>query len=549
MPTCLNCQKQFAITEKDLNFYKKASPTINQKTYLIPPPTLCPSCRQQRRLSHRNEVNLYNAKCAKTGKQIISMYEPSTQFKIYEQDEWWKDDWDPIQYGQEFDFSRPFFDQFQELRLKVPRMSLNCIDNENSYYTNYALRNKNSYLITTADYNEDCYYGRFSQRNYRCLDFDFSYESRILYQAIDVHKSEHCIWCQKTENSSECYFCYDMKGCHNCIFCAGLRNQTYKIFNKKVTTEEFENFKKELKLNTKSGMKEALKKGREFWQTIPHKQLETIQCEDCIGDYLKNSKNAEFCFDSKDLHDVKFGSFLEKAKDSYDWDFFGHGEVCYEMANCAYRLFECRFCMNTWEGNSNCTYCDLCLGNTNLFGCVGLRKKKYCILNKQYTEEEYEKLVPKIIEHMTKTGEWGEFLPAKFSTFAYNDSVAFEYYPKAEGLRFREENKKEYLEQKINVADDINNIPEDITKEILACGTCKKNFKITDQELKFYKEFQLALPENCWLCRHHERMSMRNPRIIYERICDKCKASVKTTYSPNHPEKIYCEKCYLNEMA
>jgi len=31
---------------------------------------------------------------------------------------------------------------------------------------------------------------------------------------------------------------------------------------------------------------------------------------------------------------------------------------------------------------------------------------KYCILNKQYSKEEYEELVPKIIEHMQKTGEW-----------------------------------------------------------------------------------------------------------------------------------------------
>ena len=31
-----------------------------------------------------------------------------------------------------------------------------------------------------------------------------------------------------------------------------------------------------------------------------------------------------------------------------------------------------------------------------------LRNKSYCILNKQYTKEEYEELVPKIIEHMMK---------------------------------------------------------------------------------------------------------------------------------------------------
>ena len=38
---------------------------------------------------------------------------------------------------------------------------------------------------------------------------------------------------------------------------------------------------------------------------------------------------------------------------------------------------------------------------SNIFGCVGVQNKQYCILNKQYTKEEYEALVPKIIEHMT----------------------------------------------------------------------------------------------------------------------------------------------------
>jgi hypothetical protein len=37
---------------------------------------------------------------------------------------------------------------------------------------------------------------------------------------------------------------------------------------------------------------------------------------------------------------------------------------------------------------------------------VGLHDKSYCILNKQYTKEEYEELVPKIIEKMMKDDEW-----------------------------------------------------------------------------------------------------------------------------------------------
>lgn len=149
MNTCKNCQRQFPVAEDDVKFYAKME---------VPSPTLCPFCRQQRRLAFRNEINLFYRRCDKTGAQILSMYEQGSPYKIYDQTEWWKDDWDPLAFGRDFDFGRSFFEQYQELRLAVPRMSLNCIANENSYFTNYAWRDKDSYLVTTADLNEQCYY-------------------------------------------------------------------------------------------------------------------------------------------------------------------------------------------------------------------------------------------------------------------------------------------------------------------------------------------------------------------------------------------------------
>ena len=77
----------------------------------------------------------------------------------------------------------------------------------------------------------------------------------------------------------------------------------------------------------------------------------------------------------------------------------------------------------------NILYSFHCRNSSNLFACVSLRNKEYCILNKQYTKAEYETLVPKIIEHMKKTGEWGEFFPASISPFGYNETVAQEYFP------------------------------------------------------------------------------------------------------------------------
>ncbi len=112
---CRQCSTPFPITDKDMEFYSKVSPSFGGKKYFLPPPTLCPDCRQQRRLSFRNERKLYKRKCDATGKDIVSIYSPDKPYTVYHQDYWWSDAWDPMSYGREFDFSRGAFEQFGEL--------------------------------------------------------------------------------------------------------------------------------------------------------------------------------------------------------------------------------------------------------------------------------------------------------------------------------------------------------------------------------------------------------------------------------------------------
>ena len=73
-----------------------------------------------------------------------------------------------------------------------------------------------------------------------------------------------------------------------------------------------------------------------------------------------------------------------------------------------------------------------CKSCKNIFFCNGLLNKEYCILNKQYTKEEYEELVSQIIERMIQRGEWGEFIPPSLSPFGYNESVAMDRFPLTE---------------------------------------------------------------------------------------------------------------------
>lgn len=112
---CKHCGTSFPITDKDLEFYEKVSPTFGGKKYNIPTPILCPDCRHQRRLSFRNERKLYKRKCDATGRDIVSMYSPDKKIPVYFSEEWWSDHWDPLKYGKDFDFSKSFFEQFSEL--------------------------------------------------------------------------------------------------------------------------------------------------------------------------------------------------------------------------------------------------------------------------------------------------------------------------------------------------------------------------------------------------------------------------------------------------
>ena len=65
--TCTVSGQEFTITDKDQEFYEKMD---------VPLPTLCPDERRRRRLAIRNDLSLYNRKCDKTGKSIISVFAP-----------------------------------------------------------------------------------------------------------------------------------------------------------------------------------------------------------------------------------------------------------------------------------------------------------------------------------------------------------------------------------------------------------------------------------------------------------------------------------------
>jgi hypothetical protein len=226
-------------------------------------------------------------------------------------------------------------------------------------------------------------------------------------------------------------------------------------------------------------------------------------------------------------------------------------------------------------------------------GCIGLRKKEYCILNKQYTKQEYEVIAPRIKLHMdempfTDNGgrvySYGEFFPSDLSPFAYNESLAQEYFPltnketEERGYKWRSLTEKNYTVTMApyNVPEDISTVSNVIIKEVIGCmnqgagnHNCTGAFRIMPDELTFYIQNKITLPRYCPNCRHFNRLRYRNQLTLLERVCD-CKGNsskseeynnqgkhphgnnpcgnvFQTTYSTENTI-IYCENCFQQEV-
>ncbi len=562
---CQNCQKDFTIEPEDFSFYEKIK---------VPPPTWCPECRTIRRLLWRNERNWYHRKCDATGQSILSMYPADSPLKVYDNEYWKSDAWDPLEHGREYDFSKKFFVQFKKLFSDVPHPNLVQKNNVNSKYSNYTVNLKNCYFCAGCVTGEDNAYifgGLLRIKN--CLDLHQSPECEFCYELVDSQKSNHFFFGQSCEACVDSMLMYDCRNCTNCFGCVGLRGKNNCIFNTQYSKEEYAEKIEEYRNGSYSKLLEAKEKFEKLKLKTPRKYAIINKSVNVTGDDIMEAKNCKQCFNLRgNVEDCKYSFRVhDNSKDGQDafiaWD---KAEVFYEAVSISgQRIFFSAF---IW-GGFDVLYSYNCYDCNNIFGCIGLRNKSYCILNRQYTKEEYAKLTEKIIESMKKVGEYGEFFPTSDYPFCYNETLAQDYFPKSKeeilekGYEWRESEEKKY-EISIRteeIPDNISDVPDSFTEEVIECAhrgkcndQCATAFRLIDSEIKFYKKNKIPLPRLCPLCRHMERIKMKTPLRLWHRSCmcdkgnhgheGKCSNEFETSYAPESPEIVYCESCYQKEV-
>lgn len=532
---CTQCSKTYPINESDRAFYS---------TMQVPPPTLCPDCRFQRRLVWRNSRYLYKRNCDLCKQVMIGVYSDDKSHTVYCYDCYYSDKWDPTSFGREFDFTRPFFEQFNDLMKVVPHVGTNNQECDGSAYVNLCWKTTNSYLCIGSDMCDQCYY---------CTDCYNCRSSFNCYMSSNLELSSYCVDCSNTYNvhySQECdtlrdsYFCFDVRGSNNCFGSAGLRNKEYYIFNKPVPKDQWQ--QKVQQLLTEHSVDELYEMAERAWNVVPRKASIISKSENVTGDHIQDSSNAHHCFDVKEVVNVKYVTHsVPTTKDCMDSDNTGAGaELMYEfIMGYGYNMLGSVLCYN---GSRDLRYCYEVQGSHNCFGSIGLRKQSYCILNKRYTETAYQDMIARIIQHMKTTGEWGEFFPIPVSPFAYNETEAQMRFP----LNKTTAEKNDFRWQSL--------VPPAVNKQLPVCVDCGKNYKVIDQELTFLQEQNLPHPTTCPDCRFQKLFQRHNPYQLWQRSCmctqpthqhqGRCPIEFETSYSPDRKEVVYCEECYRQEI-
>lgn len=552
---CATCGTGFPVLDKDRALLDKMK--VYGK-YDIPDPVDCWDCRQQRRQSHRNERNLYPSKCGKCEKDILSIFSPEKEVTVYCPTCWWGDEFDGLSYGRDYDFSRPFFEQWKELYHEVPRISLIVLgEMVNSDYAHDAYRLKNCYLTFDGEQAWDCLYGETFYKLKDCMDFLVTYESELCYETVNCSNCYNLKFSKFCVNCSESSFLHDCVGCKNCFACCNLHRAQWCIFNKQYSEQEYKKKIAEYGLKGYEALEAFKKEFAEFVAEQPKRAYRGVKNEDVVGDHIDNCKDVYYSFDTVGCRDCRYCTNMAiGANDCMDVDIWG------DKLNLAYN---CE-CVGAGAANLMCDYY-VARGAVNvfysafcwdsvadIFGCVGLRHKKRCILNKQYSEEEYHVMVERIVAHMRETGEWGQFFPVETSWFGYNETVGHEFYPLSEeqvrerGWQWRDVPAREFAKQGYKIPDRIEDVSDLIVGEVLACEECGRNFKITPQELKRLRAFEVPISHKCFNCRHFARRRAKNPRRLWKRESAKSGKPLFTSYAPDRPEKVWTVDEYIKEF-
>ena len=548
---CRVSGERFYVRPEDVEFYKKMQ---------VPLPTLSPHERIRNQIAFFNFYNLYFNKSALTGKKIISFYPPQTKLPVWEHQLWHSDKFNPLSYGRDYDNQQSFFEQFKDFFFSVPKPNLivkNCV---NSDFGNNIQNAKNCYLTFDNRGSENSAYTIYIEESKEIYHSFGVVKSEIGYENNLVDNSYQVFFSENSDSCLHSSFLFDCKDCQNCFMSSNLRHKKYVFRNQQLSQEEYQQKIAEINFGSRRVVEELQTEYREMKKNAIHRAHHNEKNVNSTGDYNVMCKNCYSCFYTIASENVNYGigGFDCRDVDSS----VGGRNIEFSYNNFSFgsnNFYQVKFSL-TGDDLRNCEYCDLCKNCSNCFACIGLKNKKFCIFNKQYSEEEYWKKLDEIKTKMLEDGEYGEFFPKELAPIPYNISAATSYggyddleIAKKYGYRIEEvEEPNPDTKNEITideVPDDIKDVIDDILTKAIVDKKNNKKFKYTKEELEFHRKYNLALPSEHYSAILARKRIALGPIVFNPeyRNCAKCGEKTQVTFPVDHPDapkEVYCEKCY-----
>lgn len=411
----------------------------------------------------------------------------------------------------EINLEGDFFDLFQQnFRDSYKPNVIHFRDNLNSDFSNCVFGAQNVYLSFVIW--EEC-----ENIAYSCIVYNHC--SNVLYSMAVFNHCDNIYYCSNVSNSSNIFYsinihngshitnCSNLMGCHNCIECDGLENMSYCYQNKQYSKQEFNEIQKTY-------------------------QASHYTLEKKWSNFASENTSGQNIFYSNDVEKWYFVNRL----DSWRNVFYIGG---WKLSTDFYDVFESGldskdfYGVTTSGGMSNNVYCSCLIDNgcshilysyfldscSFCVWCVGLKNKSYCILNKQYSKEEWNILADKIFSKMELDGSLGEFFPWKMTPFHFNDTMAWLLWNftkqevTSDGYIWRDEEIKVDIPEGSRVitvmdladyqgrdSDGSWKINPEIMKVVIR-DEAGNYYRIVQMEYDFLVKHGLSLPDSHWMDR------------------------------------------------
>lgn len=449
-----------------------------------------------------------------------------------------------------------FFELLWDLFRRCPIAHNIGHGNENCAYADDWWYSRNCYMCHSGVKCEDCHYCFRVVEHLRCQFSAYSFRCELSSDLVNCRNCYNVHYALHSRNCRDSRFLFDCRGCSNCMFCWNLRDQEYCLFNEKLSKQEFERRTCEIDTASVRGYLSAVQQFNELIsKNAFYRGLDLEQCESCTGCYLLQSNNCEDCAFASESEDCVRVLRCHKAKDCVDCVSVLTSELCNRSVTTQDTCFQISYCINVIKC-SFMQYCSHCYDCENCFACCGLVGKKYHVLNREYSPDDYQRLVKLLMGKVESEGVADQFFPPHFAANLYDESLAAVHFPLPQ---------EEQIRLGFRVANDVRDRPAGVLsplelgpareydaallKNVYWDDQVGRPFKIDAFDLKFAQDCGSVLPHTYYARRLKQLYrSMPFDGTLRQVVCPDTNQTIATNLPDGVVREILSEEAYTKRL-